>query len=86
MTENSKKVLEYLQDNSGDSFTKQEIAANLSIPIQAVVGSTTGHKKKGLISEEEKTETNENGKELVKKYVTITEEGMNFDPEATEKK
>lgn len=84
MTPNSKLVLDYLKQNYGQEFTKQEIASTLGIPMPAVVGSTNAMKKKKHISEREETIVDEKQKEKVIKYVTLTTAGLDYDPEAEE--
>lgn len=84
MTENSVKVLDFLKANYGKKFTKQEIAAALSISMPAVTGSIRGQVTKGLVNEEAVETTGENDKKLVTKYVTITDAGLDYDPEKAE--
>ena len=42
MTENSKKVFEFLKKNYGKEFSKHELVEQLDIPMSAVSGSING--------------------------------------------
>ena len=88
MTENSKKVFEFLKKNYGKEFSKHEIVEQLDIPMSAVSGSING-----LISKHYATERVEiapsrfKGDKIVEiRYVTLTEEGSKFDPDEDERR
>lgn len=83
MTENSKRVLNYLKEHYGEELTAQSIAADLDITIAAVTGSVNGLVKKNR-AERNEVATEVDGKETTIKYISLTEEGLNFDPEADE--
>lgn len=81
MTENSRKVFDYLKDN-GKEFTAQQIAAALDISVNAVTGSVNGLVKKGRAVRREETTTGADNKPVIIKYISLTEDGKNFDPDA----
>ena len=91
MTINSERVLNFLKDNYGKEFSKQEIANALGISLSAVIGSINPLEKKGYskitreetVVLEEATETRK-AKTKVVKYHTLTEEGLAYDPIAEE--
>ena len=91
MTINSERVLNYLKENYGKEFSKQEIADALNISLSAVIGSINPLEKKGyskivreeVVELEAATETRK-AKTKTVKYHTLTEEGLAYDPIAEE--
>ena len=91
MTVNSERVLNFLKENYGKEFSKQEIANALGISLSAVIGSINPLEKKGYshvtreetVELEAATETRK-AKTKVVKYHTLTEEGLAYDPIAEE--
>lgn len=91
MTMNSEKVLNFLKENYGKEFSKQEIADALNISLSAVIGSINPLEKKGYthitreetVVLEEATETRK-AKTKVVKYHTLTDTGLTYDPVAEE--
>ena len=91
MTVNSERVLNYLKENYGKEFSKQEIADALGISLSAVIGSINPLEKKGyshvtreeVVELEPATETRK-AKTKTVKYHTLTEEGLSYDPIAEE--
>ena len=91
MTINSERVLNFLKDNFGKEFSKQEIADELGISLSAVIGSINPLEKKGyskvtreeVVELEAATETRK-AKTKTVKYHTLTEEGLAYDPIAEE--
>ena len=83
MTENSRKVLEFLQGNAENSdLTAKDVAEALGITVPAVTGSVNGLVKKGYAFREEAVVgTTEKGKDIVVKYIRLTEDGLSFDPD-----
>ena len=81
MTENSRKVFDFLKEN-GKEFTAQDISAALGISVAAVTGSVNGLVKKGRAIRREETATDAEGKTKVVKYISLTTEGKAFDPDA----
>lgn len=82
MTDNSRKVFEALKAHYGDKITHQQLVAELGVSSAAVSGSVNGLVKKGYAVRNEEIEMNEDGKETVVKYITLTEDGFAFDPDA----
>ena len=85
MTPNARRILDYMKQNFGTEMTKQEIAAALGVSVSAVVGTTNSLIKKGYATERQETTLDEKNKEKVIKYVVLTEEGNEFDPDAEAK-
>ena len=91
MTVNSERVLNFLKENYGKEFSKQEVADALGISLSAVIGSINPLEKKGytkitreeVIELEAATETRK-AKTKTVKYHTLTEEGLAYDPIAEE--
>ena len=86
MTENSRKVFDFLKANFGEKLTHQGIVAAPGVSSAAVSGSVNGLVKKGFAVRNEETEMDENGKAITVKYITLTDEGYAFDPDAVEEK
>lgn len=91
MTINSERVLNFMKENYGKEFSKQEIADALGISLSAVIGSINPLEKKGyskvvreeVVELEAATETRK-AKTKTVKYHTLTEEGLAYDPIAEE--
>ena len=86
MTENSKRVFNFLKKHHGVKVTAQEIAKELDITINAVTGSVNGLTKKKYAVREEVSSQNADGKPVITKYISLTDEGLAFDPDAEESK
>ena len=90
MTDNSRKVFDFLKDNHDvATITAQEIAKELDISVSAVTGSVNGLVKKGLAVRTEDSVTEgegEKAKAKVVKYIALTDAGMAFDPDAKAEK
>lgn len=82
MTDNSRKVFDFLKENDGKEFTAQDIAAALGVSVAAVTGSVNGLVRKGRAIRREETKTTAEGKATIVKYISLTDEGKNFDPDA----
>jgi predicted transcriptional regulator len=82
MSENSRKVLQFLKDNYGTKFTCKDVMTALGFEkAGSVTGSVTGLAKKGLV--DKSTETVEvDGKQKEVKYFQLNEAGLNYDPDA----
>lgn len=85
MTDNSKKVFNFLKENDKE-FVAQDIASALGISVAAVTGSVNGLVKKGRAVRREQTTTTSDGKAAVVKYISLTDEGKAFDPDAEDAK
>ena len=82
MTEGSKRVFNFLKDNHDVKLTGHDIAAALDVKINVVTGSVNGLVKKGYAVCTEAQAVDAEGKAKTVKYISLTEEGMAFDPEA----
>lgn len=82
MTDGSRKVFEFLKANYGTKLTTADIASALGVSGPVVTGSVNGLSKKGLAVREPVATVGSNGKEVVTKYISLTEAGMQFDPDA----
>lgn len=83
MTTNALTIFNFMKSHPGEEFTKQDIAAQLSVSVQAVTGTTNSLIKKGYAVEREDAVEIE-GKAKVVKYVMLTDAGLEYDPEAEE--
>lgn len=87
MTEGSRKVFNFLKENYGEKLTNADIATALGLTGPTVVGSVNGLVKKGYAVREEVTipAQAEGEKDVKVKYISLTDDGMSFDPDAEEK-
>lgn len=85
MSENSKKVLNYLKENNGADVTAADVAAALGIEKKSVDGAfTSAIQRKGYgVREEAEVELEDNSHMKVK-FLRLTPEGMAFDPDESE--
>lgn len=88
---NSEKVLNFLKEQYGREFSKQDIADALKIPLSAVIGSINPLQKNGytIVTREEEVELEpatptRKAKTKLVKYHTLTEAGLAYDPIAEE--
>lgn len=88
MTEGSRKVFNFLKENYGEKLTNSDIATALGVSGPTVVGSVTGLVKKGFAVRTETVipATEEGGKDVTVKHISLTEAGMAFDPDAVVEK
>lgn len=86
MTENSRKVLEFLKGaGAGEKFTTKQVQEALGFEKPgSVVGSVTGLSRKGYAEWFKETVETEDGKTKEVSYFCLTEAGMAFDPDAAE--
>lgn len=84
MTENSRKVFEYLKNaGAGKKFTTKEVQTALGFEkAGSVTGSVTGLVKKGYAERFKETVEVDDGKTKEISYFCLTDAGMNFDPDA----
>lgn len=81
MTDNSKRVFGFLKEHYGEDLTANNIAEALDVSVATVTGSVNGLVKKGYAVRNEVA--GDDDKKVIK-YITLTEEGYAFDPEAAE--
>lgn len=75
MSENSVKLLTYLQENAGTKMTADEVAANTGIAKATITGAFTAFVKKGLgVREEAQVPGN-----VEVSFLTVTDEGKTVD-------
>ena len=83
MKENSKKVLNYLKEINGQKVTAADVAAELGLEKRSVDGIfTSAIQRKGLGIRTEAEIEKEDGTHAKVKFLSLTPEGMNFDPDA----
>ena len=87
MSENSRKVFNFLKANQGVDLTAADIAAALGLEVKSVNGIVTSAlQRKGLsvrteAEQEVIAEDGTTGHKKVK-FISLTAEGMAFDPDA----
>lgn len=90
MNENSRKIFEYLKEMTaaGKPVTGHQIADAMGVTINVVTGCVNAlckeTKNHGVLAVREAVESvSEDGKAVVTKYISLTQLGMDFDPDAT---
>lgn len=90
LKENSLKVLNYVKAHNGENMTAADIAEGTGLEVRSVNGIvTSAFQKKGLmVRTPAEIEVEEDGKVTHKqvKFISLTEEGLAFDPDAEEAK
>ena len=85
MKENSKKVLNYLKEVQGENVTSADVAAALGLEKRSVDGIfTSAIQRKGLGVRTPAEIELDDGTHKAVKFLSLTTEGMNFDPDATD--
>lgn len=83
MSENSKRVLNYLKEINGQQVTAADVAEALGLGTSSVNGSfTSAIQKKGLGVRTPAEIELEDGTHKTVKFLSLTAEGMKFDPDA----
>lgn len=83
MKENSKKVLEYLKKVNGQNVTSADVAEALGLEKRSVDGIfTSAIQRKGLGVRTPAEIELEDGTHKAIKFLSLTDEGINFDPDA----
>ena len=83
MKENSKKVLNYLKEVNGQQVTAADVAEALGLEKRSVDGIfTSAIQRKGLGVRVPAEIELDDGTHKAVKFLSLTAEGMNFDPEA----
>ena len=84
MKENSKKVLNYLKEINGQKdVTSADVAEAVGLAKRQVDGSfTSAIQRKGLGVRVPAEVELEDGTHKAVKFLTLTDDGMNFDPDA----
>lgn len=87
LKENSRKVLDYVKANDGTNMTAADIAAGTGLEVKQVNGIvTSAFQKKGLMQRTPAEIQLEDGTHKGVKFISLTDEGRNFDPDAEEAK
>ena len=85
LKENSRKVLDYVKANDGTNMTAADIAAGTGLEVKQVNGIvTSAFQKKGLMKRTPAEIQLEDGTHKAVKFIKLTAEGQEFDPEATD--
>lgn len=85
MKENSKKVLNYLKSINGENVTAADVAEALNLEKRSVDGIfTSAIQRKGLGVRTPAEIELEDGTHRAVKFLSLTEAGMNFNPEEDE--
>ena len=83
MKENSKKVLNYLKEINGENVTAADVAETLGLEKRQVDGIfTSAIQRKGLGIRTPAEVELEDGTHKAVKFLSLTEAGMAFDPDA----
>ena len=83
MKENSKKVLNYLKEVNGQQVTAADVAEALGLEKRSVDGIfTSAIQRKGLGVRTSAEIELDDGTHKAVKFLSLTAEGMNFDPDA----
>ena len=87
LKENSRKVLDYVKANDGTNMTAADIAAGTGLEVKQVNGIvTSAFQKKGLMQRTPAEIQLEDGTHKAVKFISLTDEGRSFDPDAEETK
>lgn len=83
LTEKSRVIYDYVKEHDGQQFTAQDIADATGVPVKSVNGVVTmSFQKKGLMERIPAEIEVEDGKHKSVKFIQLTTEGRNFDPDA----
>ena len=83
MKDNSKKVLNYLKEINGEKVTAADVAEALGMEKRSVDGIfTSAIQRKGLGVRVPAEVEMEDGTHKAVKFLTLTDEGLAFDPDA----
>lgn len=84
---NSKKVYEYVKSMEGEKITANDIAEATGLEVRSVNGIvTSAFQRKGLMQRTPAEIELSDGTHKAIKFISLTEAGKNFDPDATEEK
>jgi len=85
MKENSRKVFDYLKAHNGEDLTAADVAAALGLEKRSVDGIfTSAIQRKGLGVRTPAEVELDDGSHKAIKLLSLTAEGMAFDPDAEE--
>lgn len=86
MTDNARRIFQYLKENYGAKLTNADIATALGVSSPAVVGSVNSLVKKGYAERTDATIVGAEDKPVKVRYISLTEAGYDFDPDAVVEK
>ena len=87
LKENSKKVFNYVKEMDGQNITAADIAEATGLEVRSVNGIvTSAFQRKGLMERIPAEIQLEDGTHKAVKFISLTEEGKSFDPDAEETK
>ena len=87
LKENSKKVFNYVKEMDGQNITAADIAEATDLEVRSVNGIvTSAFQRKGLMERIPAEIQLEDGTHKAVKFISLTEEGKSFDPDAEETK
>jgi hypothetical protein len=85
LKENSKIVFNYVKAHEGENITAADIAEGTGLEVRSVNGIvTSAFQRKGLMARNAAEIELEDGSHKAVKFIVLTDEGRNFDPEAKE--
>ena len=84
MSENSKKVFSFLQENDGKDLTAADVAQALGIEKKSVDGAFTSAIQKKEYGYREEAQVEVDGKYVDVKFLKLTDAGRAFDINAAE--
>lgn len=83
LKENSRIVYDYVKENGDKNITAKDIAEATGIPVRSVNGIvTSAFQKKGLMVRTEAEVELEDGTHAKVKFISLTDEGKSFNPDA----
>lgn len=82
MKENTLAILNYLKEVNGQKVTADDVAEALGLSKRSVIGSFNSFVKKGWGARIEAELEKDDGTHEKVKYLTLTADGLNFDPNA----
>lgn len=88
-SENTIRVLRFLQEHPQEEFTKQDMIEELGLPMATVNGAVLAFRKKDFVVERQEVLPATFGtqnKPVILRWIKITESGLAYDPIAEEKK
>ena len=84
MSENSKKIFTFLQENDGKDFTAADVATALGLEKKSVDGAFTSAIQKKEYGYRQEAQVEVDGKYVDVKFLKLTDAGRAFDVNAAE--
>lgn len=84
MKQNTRMIFDYIKAHNGEDITAADVAAALELEKRQVDGSFTSFQKKGWGIREEAEREEADGSHTKVKFLRMTQEGMDYDPDAEE--